>query len=180
MESRSDEELMALFCAGNDQGFQALFERHAGKVRSFLTRMVKDEAQAEDLLQATFLSVIRSRGRFERGMKFVPWLLTIAANAARDNLRHRKYVQAHMQAEQAEPREAASSASGDPGLRRRLDDALQQLPVSQREAVVLHKVEGWNFEEISEALGISPTAARIRAHRGYERLRELLQDLEEA
>jgi RNA polymerase sigma-70 factor (ECF subfamily) len=54
------------------------------------------------------------------------------------------------------------------------------LPVPQREAVVLHKVEGWNFDEISAALGISPTAARIRAHRGYERLRELLKDLQEA
>jgi RNA polymerase sigma-70 factor (ECF subfamily) len=65
-------------------------------------------------------------------------------------------------------------------MRRRLEDALQQLHPDQREAVILSKVEGWSFEEIASMRGISVVAARVRAHRGYEKLRQLLGGLEEA
>jgi RNA polymerase sigma-70 factor (ECF subfamily) len=65
-------------------------------------------------------------------------------------------------------------------MRKRIEDALQQLPPDQREAVILSKVEGWSFEEIAELRGIRVGAARIRAHRGYEKLRLLLGELGEA
>ena len=57
------------------------------------------------------------------------------------------------------------------------ETAFAELPAQQREAVVLHKLEGWSFTQIAQAFDISETAARIRAHRGYEKLRELLGDL---
>jgi RNA polymerase sigma-70 factor (ECF subfamily) len=62
----------------------------------------------------------------------------------------------------------------DPGQRRRIEQAFAKLPAQQRECVILHKLEGLSFEQIAQMLDISETAARIRAHRGYERLRELL------
>jgi RNA polymerase sigma factor (sigma-70 family) len=68
-------------------------------------------------------------------------------------------------------------AMSDPGVRKRIEAAFAQLPDQQREAVVLHKINGLSFEEIAQALGISETAARIRAHRGYEKLRSLLEGL---
>jgi RNA polymerase sigma-70 factor (ECF subfamily) len=55
-----------------------------------------------------------------------------------------------------------------------LVEAPRKLPAQQRECVILHKLEGLSFEQIAQMLDISETAARIRAHRGYERLRELL------
>jgi RNA polymerase sigma factor (sigma-70 family) len=70
-------------------------------------------------------------------------------------------------------------APSDPGLRRKLERALAALPAQQREAVVMHKVHGLSFDDIAESLGVTSTAARIRAHRGYERLRELLGPEEE-
>src|SRR5204862_531283 len=60
------------------------------------------------------------------------------------------------------------------------DTLMAAPPVAQREVVVLHKVEGLSFEQVAEAIGITSTAARIRAHRGYVKLRELLKHLEEA
>ncbi|WNG52670.1 RNA polymerase sigma factor [Archangium minus] len=179
MGSPSDEELMERFCDGEHEAFEALFARHSGRVQGFLTRMVRDGPLAEDLLQTTFLSVIRSRGRYEPGTRFAPWLLTIAANAARDALRRRQHVEAYSQTGDATPSSVAPGV-GDPGMRRRLQDALQQLPPDQREAVILNKVEGWSFEEIASMRGISVVAARVRAHRGYEKLRLLLGELEEA
>ena len=175
----TDEELMERFCQGDEAAFEALFGRHASRVQGFLARMVRDGALAEDLLQQTFLSVIRARGRYEPGTRFSSWLLTIAANAARDALRHQRHVEAY--SSQSLPTDGTVQPGvGDPGIRKHLVDALQQIPPEQREAVVLSKVEGWSFEEIASLRGISVGAARLRAHRGYEKLRGLLGGLGEA
>jgi RNA polymerase sigma factor (sigma-70 family) len=180
MGSPTDEELMERFRDGAQDAFEALFARHSGRVQGFLARMVRSGPLAEDLLQSTFLSVIRSRGRYEPGTRFLPWLMTIAANAARDALRHQRHVEAYASQEDGAQPTSAPPAASDPSMRRHLLDALQQLHPDHREAVILSKVEGWTFDEIAALRGISPGAARLRAHRGYERLRELLGSLEEA
>ncbi len=180
MGSPTDEELMERFRDGAQDAFEALFARHSGRVQGFLARMVRSGPLAEDLLQSTFLSVIRSRGRYEPGTRFLPWLMTIAANAARDALRHQRHVDAYASQEDTSAPLSVQPPAGDPSMRRHLLDALQQLHPDQREAVVLSKVEGWSFEEIAALRGITAGAARLRAHRGYERLRELLAPLEEA
>lgn len=176
-ETRSDEALMERFCEGDASALEALFNRHARSVHGFLANMVRNEALADDLLQQTFLSVIRSADRYQRGAKVSPWLLTIAANAARDSLRRTR-----LRIEVAEPvtpeqEPSVTPALSDPGARRRIEAALATLPDQQREAVLLHKLEGLSFDEIGRSLGISETAARIRAHRGYEKLRVLLEEL---
>ncbi|WP_434389729.1 RNA polymerase sigma factor [Melittangium boletus] len=165
---------MERFCDGDQTAFEALFTRHAGGVQGFLTRMVHDAPLAEDLLQTTFLSVVRSRGRYTRGTRFTPWLMTIAANAARDALRRRQHREAFSRQASAEPVSSEPPAVGDPGMRKHLEVALAQLSEDQREAILLHKLEGWSFEEIATLRGISVSAARVRAHRGYEKLRHLL------
>jgi RNA polymerase sigma-70 factor (ECF subfamily) len=174
----TDEELMQAYCDGQAHALEVLFDRHAASVHGFLSRMVGDAALADDLLQTTFLSVVRSADRYQRGAKVMPWLLTIAGNAARDTLR-RKRLGVERLADEAEhlPEPAVEPGVSDVLARKRIEAAFEKLPAQQREAVILHKVNGLSFEEIAEALDISPTAARIRAHRGYEKLRELLGDL---
>lgn len=169
---------MQRYCDGDVQALETLFDRHSGTVHGFLARMVRDEALADDLLQSTFLSVVRSADRYQRGSPVMPWLLTIAGNAARDALR-RKRMRVEVQApdDSRLPEPAVEPAMSDPMVRARIEQAFEQLPPQQREAVLLHKVHGLSFEQIAEALDVTPTAARIRAHRGYEKLRELLEDL---
>jgi RNA polymerase sigma-70 factor (ECF subfamily) len=175
----TDEALMERYVTGDNQALEALFERHASGVHGFLVRMVRDGALAEDLLQTTFLSVVRSADRYQRGAKVLPWLMTIAANAARDTLRKKRQHVEVLQKddEHAPPEPSVMPAMSDPGARKLIEAAFAQLPDQQREAVVLHKINGLSFEEIAQALGISETAARIRAHRGYEKLRSLLEGL---
>jgi RNA polymerase sigma-70 factor (ECF subfamily) len=133
--------------------------------------MVRDAALVEDLTQMTFLSVVRSRDRYLRGAPVVPWLLSIAANAARDSLRRKKPGIEEPTAT-GEPGDVpVEPVQSDPGLQKQLERALAQLPESQREAVVLHKVHGLSFDQIAEMFGTSSTAVRIRAHRGYEKLK---------
>ena len=178
MQSPSDEELMERYQQGDARAMEALFERHASGVHAFLARMVNDRALADDLPQTTFLSVVRSADRFQPGLKLVPWLLTIAGNAARDTLRRKKLQVEVLHDDDDGPalEPSVEPAMSDPGQRRRIEAAFAKLPEQQRECVVLHKLEGLTFEQIAQMLEISETAARIRAHRGYEKLRELLDE----
>jgi RNA polymerase sigma-70 factor (ECF subfamily) len=173
----TDEELMQRYCDGDNTALETLFDRHAAGVHGFLSRMVRTGALADDLLQTTFLSVVRSADRYRRGAPVLPWLLTIAANAARDTLRRDRLGVEVLAVDGELPDGSVTTAPSDPGVRKRIEAAFDSLPVQQREAVVLHKLEGWSFAQIAQAFDISETAARIRAHRGYEKLRELLGDL---
>lgn len=176
MVEASDEQLMQRFCGGDKAAFGHLFERFLPRVRSFLRQMVHDSTLADDLAQTTFLSVVRSKDRYLEGSKVAPWIFAIAANAARDSLRRQA-----LGVEQLVSADVGVESNPiDHGLRRELEGALAELPVNQREVVVLHKVQGLSFEQIGEAIGITATAARIRAHRGYVKLRELLKHLEDA
>lgn len=167
---------MERFCAGDSQAFDALFARHAGAVRGFLRRLTQSEAAADDLTQLTFLSLVRARGRFLAGARFKPWLYAIAANAAKDHRRRGSHET--LPGDDAMPVQVADAAPvRDLGLEKRVRDALEQLPEAQREAILLHRFQGLSFAEIAEQAGVTESAVKVRAHRGYERLRELLGDL---
>jgi RNA polymerase sigma factor (sigma-70 family) len=168
--------LMERFIGGETEAFDALFSRHASRVRAYLRRMV-GPAAADDLTQAAFLSVIRSKERFQRGARFRSWLYAIAGNAARDQLRRERFEQL---AEDGElPEQVSEAALPDPALNRAVQGALARLPLAQREAIVLHRFEGLSFGEIAEVLGLSESAVKVRAHRGYVQLRSLLAHLGE-
>lgn len=171
----SDEALMQRFRDGDRSAFEALFRRYAAPLTSYLTRLTGSAAAAEDAVQLTFLSIVRSRDQFTLGAKVKPWIYAIASNAARD--RHRR-VKREQPASSEDAIDAGLDAvHGDAGLRRRLMAALQELPEPQREAVILHRLEGWSFGEIADAVGANETAVKVRAFRGTQRLRELLKDV---
>lgn len=166
---------MASFCQGDAQAFDALFGRYQRPVYAFLVRLVGSRT-AEDLTQATFLSVVRARGRFRKDARFRPWLYAIATNAARDFLRRSKAERLTTQGNAPLDTAAESTAEAfDPGLHQAVHQALQQLPEGQRLAITLHRFQDLSFAEIAEALDLTESAVKVRAHRGYERLRELLR-----
>ena len=171
-----DEMLMERFLGGETAAFDTLFARHGGRVNAFLRRMV-GPAAADDLTQATFLSVVRSRDRFQRGARFRPWLYAIAGNAARDHVRRARFEQPSDSGEL--PEQVTAPPLPDPALERAVHRALAALPPAQREAIVLHRFEGLSFGEIAETLGLSESAVKVRAHRGYVQLRILLAHLGE-
>jgi RNA polymerase sigma-70 factor (ECF subfamily) len=178
LDAPTDDALMQRFCHGDEAAFDMLHQRHAAAVLAYLTRMLRDSALAEDLLQTTFLSFVRARGRYEAGTNVRAWLYAIATNAARDALRRHRARPERLTETGAPPEVARESIEPrDRSAARAVEAALSKLPPDQREAVVLHKLQELSFEEIGTALGISVGAAKVRAHRGYQRLRELLGPL---
>jgi RNA polymerase sigma-70 factor (ECF subfamily) len=167
---------MERFSHGDSAALDALFRRHSGAVHGYLRRLTGSPALAEDLVQQTFISVVRGRGRYQKGAKFKPWLYAIATNAARDSHRRGRFERVTADGTVGAS-ETVDPIEKDEGLNRQVQAALAQLPGPQREAIVLHRFEGLSFGEIAQATGLSESAVKVRAHRGYEKLRELLKGL---
>lgn len=165
---------MERFLDGDAPAFDAIFARHARPLRGYLLRLVGSTAVADDLTQVTFVSVVRGRGRFQRGARLKPWLYAIAGNAARDWRRRSKFETVSDDG-QLPDGPSEPGAERDFGLERAVKQALAQLPEAQREAILLNRYEGLSFSEIAVHAGVTESAVKIRAHRGYERLRELLK-----
>ncbi|HEX8700348.1 MAG TPA: RNA polymerase sigma factor [Myxococcaceae bacterium] len=171
---------MAWFCQGEAAAFDVLFQRYSRPVHGYLTRLTGSSAAADDLVQLTFLSLVRARGRFQPGARVKPWLYAIATNAARDNQRRSKRPE-ELTEEGELPAAVAADSPGprDTGLERTVQRALDLLPEGQRVPIMLHRFEGMSFAEIAESMGLTESAVKVRAHRGYARLRELLAELRE-
>lgn len=165
---------MERFLDGDARAFDALFSRHVSNLRGYLQRLSGSAAVADDLTQVTFASMVKGRGRFQRGSKVKPWLYAIATNAARDWRRRNKFEAVSDDGDLPEG-EVEPGVEHDPGLEKAVKKALAQLPEAQREAIVLNRYEGLSFAEIAASAGVTESAVKVRAHRGYERLRELLK-----
>jgi RNA polymerase sigma-70 factor (ECF subfamily) len=184
---RSDEELMQLVQQGDMDSFAVLASRYEKRMLNFLYRFVGDLAQAEDLVQATLLKVYRSRAKFRGTGKFSTWLYTIAANVARDYLRRtKKYRFVSLEAPvgpgtnvidffEAEGESAAELIEKKEAARMvRL--AVNRLPRSQRQVILLSHFENLGYAEIGEILGCSKGTVKSRIFRAKMKLKEFLAD----
>ncbi len=182
-----DIELMGRYVAGDADAFRQLYRRVAPRLLGYLTRMAKDRALAEDLLQLTFLKAHRARKAYVRDADPMPWLYAIAHHAFLDEARKRKRAKVELSRTEAGPPEARAHVSGkpedvaadaepshDPELAQAALTALQTLPPSQREAIILTKLDGKSIAEAAAITGTTPGAMKVRAHRGYLALRKAL------
>jgi RNA polymerase sigma factor (sigma-70 family) len=172
---------MASYVAGDAGAFEELFRRLAPRVHAFFLRSMRDPAVADDLLQVTFMKVHRARAQYRPELRVVPWLLSIAGRVRIDEWRKRLRLaedadeEALARADEQLTRDAEPPASND--VAGQVRAALDSLPESQRTVIHLHRYEGLTFAEIARTLGTTPGAVKLRAFRGYERLRELLKEL---
>jgi RNA polymerase sigma factor (sigma-70 family) len=180
-DTRSDEELMAAYIDGDAGAFRALFQRHAAVLYRLARRRLTSDDDARDVVQQTLLQMHRARNDFRRGSRLRPWLFTIAMNLVREHyrkLRRRREQSLEHTPDVREPVLEPEDAEGTRERSARVRAALATLPDSQREVIELHWFENSPYEEIAQIVGASVAAVRVRAHRGYERLRQILPELE--
>jgi RNA polymerase sigma-70 factor (ECF subfamily) len=173
---RTDEELMAAYVAGDKGAFRELFERHAPALERTMLRDLAEREEARDLVQQAFLQLHRARLDFNPERRLKPWLYTIALNLKREHFRRRRRRPERPATDEAERQPTPPRGQEQTDARRTVSWALEQIPSDQREVIELHWLGGLSFPELSESIGISVAAAKVRAHRGYVRLRELLGD----
>jgi RNA polymerase sigma-70 factor (ECF subfamily) len=172
----SPEELMGAFLDGNTRAFEALFRGLGPRVASALTRMSGDQRLAEDLCQSVFLKLYRARSSYERGMLLAPWVFAMARNTYLDHLRRSKRRPEQLSEDGTLPELAMEidPASASSFEQSGLQECLGCLPESQRQALVLLKVEGLTVAEAAALCGTSPASIKMRAHRAYVTLRDVL------
>jgi RNA polymerase sigma-70 factor (ECF subfamily) len=166
---------MAAYVAGNEAAFRQLFERYAPMLLRLTRRHLRDDELAQEIVQQTFFRLHGARNDFRQGSRLRPWVMTIAMNLVREHWRRAKR---RKQTELEVDTQAAPTADFMPiELRQRsalLHGALEKLPVSQREVVELHWFQERPYAEIAEIVGTSEGAVRVRAHRAYTTLKQLL------
>ena len=167
---------MAAYVAGEAAAFRELFERYAAPLERVLLRDLGERDEARDLVQQTFLQLHRARLDFDPQKRLKPWLYTIALNLKREHFRRRKRRPERPDAEAGEREPTEPRGQQRAEARRSLAWALYRIPNEQREVIELHWFGGLSFAELAESMGITVAAAKVRAHRGYLRLRELLGD----
>src|SRR5215475_9606433 len=166
---------------GDEEAFGALVQQHSRKVFQLAFRMMRNEQDAEDVVQECFLRAYRQLGRFEARADFGTWLYRIAANCAVDLMRtrgHRLHATAETLDDAAPipektrpgPDRLAESAEID----RLVNEALDDLTVIERAAFTLRHHEGRSIDEICRTLNLGKSAAKHAVFRAVRKLRTTL------
>ena len=176
-----DAQLMLRVREGDDTSFALLLERHRGPVVHFLYRMVQNQAVSEELAQEVFLRVYRSRETYEPTAKFTTWLFRIATHVALNSIRDRKKEKGHeslneemldgMERQVADRQPTVEQEMVHEVKLREVRQAIEALPAKQRAAVLMHKYEGLDYEQIAGVLSCSESAIKSLLFRAYEALR---------
>lgn len=170
-------EWMASAQRGDALAYERLLDELLPFVRGVVRARIGDDPGAEDVVQDVLLSIHTARHSFQPGRELEPWVRTIARNAVIDSVRRRNRQRARIADVETDTLPQSSqeraSAEAEP-LPRRMERALEQLPAVQREAVLLLKVEGLSVIEAAQRARTTPGALKLRAHRGYRLLRDLL------
>ncbi len=178
-------ELVRRAQAGEIAAFNTFVLRHQDVAYGLALRFLGSREAAEDATQEAMIRAYRGIGSF-RGERFRSWLLSIVANAARDELRRRKRRPQRSLDEARDDPDAPSIDPPDRGpspeaeaergeLRRVLERALLELPEQWRLVVILSDVQGLAYEEIAESFDIPVGTVKSRLSRARSRLRDILR-----
>jgi RNA polymerase sigma-70 factor (ECF subfamily) len=162
-----DHELVKRCRAGNQRAMQTMFERHSKKIYAMALRLTGSAADAEDVVQETFIRAFRHLDSFRGDSQFSTWLCRIAINQSRDAYRRR----APTVPEKEVPVEPEQK---DALVRAQLQKALGVLPAGYREVLVMHDVIGMGHKEIAEVLETAEGTSKSQLHKARARMRELL------
>jgi RNA polymerase sigma-70 factor (ECF subfamily) len=188
----TDEELIEQIKQGKDDALEKLVTRYEDRVYNLAYRMLGNREDAEDVLQDTFLNVIRSLDKFEGKSTFSTWLYRIAANAALTKIRKkskREKSESEFLDDVYSVKQAAHAGltltdwSANPATRlldeearREMEKAIAELPEIYRAVFVLRDVQDLPAAEVAEVLDLSVAAVKSRLHRARLYLRNRLSN----
>jgi RNA polymerase sigma-70 factor (ECF subfamily) len=188
-ESYTDAEVMLRVKAGDQSAFDYLVQKYRRPLVSFMYRMARNTAAAEDLAQEVFLRVYRSRQTYEASAKFTTWLYRIATNLAVNHARDTRHERPEVTVSLDEADEetgttldvADGTISAEEALVRRermaaIRSKVEALPERQKLAVIMHKYQQMDYKQIADVLKLSESATKSLLFRAYETLREQLKE----
>ena len=170
----NDSQLMGRVRDGDVALLGELFERHHQRLFHFFLRLARSRSAAEDLVQEVFVRMLKYRHTFRSESDFVPWMFTLARNAATDLYRARPKElpenpdAPEPQADLPHPIAGLERSEQEAKLRR----ALAKLHADKREILLMARFSELKYDRIAELLGISEGAVKVRVHRALKELKE--------
>lgn len=182
---RTDEELVALYVAGNNDCMEMLINRHKSKIYTAINMVVKDTYIAEDIFQETFIKVIHllQKGLYTENGKFFSWVIRIARNLAIDHYRVAKKrptiydsenhdIFKYMQFSEPNYLENSSQQYNKNTIR----NLIKQLPAEQMEILILRHYGDLSFKEIAELCNCSINTALGRMRYAIINLKKMIEE----
>lgn len=181
MEALSDAELVELVLAGDQDAFAVLVERYKDAVQNLAYRMLSNVTEAEDVTQEVFVRAYTQLATYKPEHKFSTWLLSIASHLAIDQLRRRRFLALPL--EDVPFLEWITDLGAGPeqsALEGEQQDEIQAylrcLPSKYRAVIILRYWYDLSYEEISQALKLTPALVKARLHRARELLARYIKD----
>ncbi len=174
----SDGDIVRAVLDGDVEQYALLVRRYQHRYARYAAGMLGSLDAAEDAVQDAFIRAFENLARCREPDHFAGWFFLILRNRCFAERRRGKSLmplESTLDNYQAPDRSDRAMEIGDE--RRAIERAVAELTPDQREVFVLRHVEGWSYEEIARQTGLSVAALKMRMHRGYERLRELLRPL---
>jgi len=184
-----DQQLVERVQQGDKQAFGLLVTKYQRKLSRLLSRMIRDPAEVEDVVQEAFIKAYRALSSFRGESAFYTWLYRIGINTAKNylvSLGRRASSRSDVQSEDAEGFEDAEQLR-DVDTPERLmmsrqvveavDEAMDHLPEELRMAIVLREIEGLSYEEIAVTMGCPIGTVRSRIFRARDAISERLRPL---
>jgi RNA polymerase sigma-70 factor, ECF subfamily len=177
-DTATDGEIVRAVLAGDTERYAVLVARHRDRYARFAARMLGSNDDAEDAVQDALVRAFDRLADCREPEKFAGWLFLILRNrcfaAGRRHQREERLPEAAAATVAAPERSDAAVEQRELG--QALERALGQLTLEQREVVLLKHVEGLPYEEIAQLTGATVASLKMRMHRAYDRLRELMKE----
>jgi len=182
-EEWSDEQVVARVLAGNTALYELLMRRHNQRLYRVARAILRDDAEAEDVMQDAYVRAYQNLGTFEGRAKFSTWLTRIAVHEALARCQKRSRFQSldDSNSQYGDVMNAATSSdrspeqkSYDQELSVVLEKAVLSLPDDYRMVFVLRDVEGMSTEETAQSLNLTQENVKVRLHRAHAKLRKEL------
>ncbi len=168
-----------MILGGDSDQYAVLVDRYKDLAYNIAFRMLGDSDTAKDMAQESFIAAYNALDDFKFNSRFSSWLYRIVVNKCRDHFRAGKEtvpvdeICEYTAGPHDSPEHAASCRQTGDAVQK----ALNGLPLEYREAIILKHIEGLDYQEMADALGVSVSALKVRAHRGREMLRKLLDGM---
>jgi len=183
----SDQQLILLYLDGNEKSFEILLSRHKSRIYTAIYLFVKDQSLAEDIFQEVFIKIINTlrQGRYNHEGKFLQWALRIAHNLCVDYFRRDKRRPRVSPTEEFDIFNVISLSDESPEQtimrsqsHERVRFLIDQLPMEQREVVILRHYADMSFKEIAQLTRVSINTALGRMRYALINIRRMVEEKE--
>ena len=181
----TDEMLISRFQSGDENAYVELVNRYKDKLTNFVFYFLKDEEHSEDIVQETFIRLYEKKHYYKEIAKFSTWIYTIARNLANTELRKKSRTKIMYLSQMSNYKKDYDLKSSDPDLNMNIENeflmkeihaAIDKLPENYKSVIILRDIQGLDYEQISNIIGVPLGTVKSRINRARLQLQVDLMD----